>query len=89
MEKMINFIVEDGYNTSYMDSVFVALFYKTSYPQNILAEQVDDMNILYLQDLIYYYFVKNMRLNYTINSQIMNEIRNWMVICRNRNSIAI
>lgn len=74
-------IIEDGINTSYIDTLFMAMFFKPSYIQNMLSEYPNDLKILYLQDLIYYNFVCNLRHNYIIDSSIMNEIRNYMFFC--------
>ena len=79
--KSTPFIVEDGLNTSYIDALFVSLFFKPSHIQNVLSEYLDDLNAMHLQDIIYHYFVHNMRHRYTIDSQIMNEIRNYFVYC--------
>lgn len=74
-------IVENGYNTSYIDTLFMALFYKTSYIQDMLSENVTNVKFYYLQDLIYFNFVRKSRCGYTIDSQIMNEIRNYLFYC--------
>jgi hypothetical protein len=87
--KLIPFIVEDGLNTSYIDALFVSMFFKPSYIQNILSDYVDDLNFLHLQDIIYNYFVHNMRCGYTINAQIMNEIRNYLIYCGWKNDCNI
>jgi hypothetical protein len=87
--KMIPFIVEDGLNTSYIDSLFVSMFYKPSYIQNILSDYTNNLNFLHLQDIIYHYFVHNMRCGYAINSQIMNEIRNYLIYCGWKNDCNI
>ncbi len=86
---MSPFIVEDGLNTSYIDSLFVSMFYKPSYIQNILSNYTDNLNFLHLQDIIYDYFVHNMRCGYSINSQIMNEIRNYLIFCGWKNDCNI
>jgi hypothetical protein len=88
--KSIPFIVEAGLNTSYIDSLFVSMFYKPSYIQDILidTEKVNDVDTenendildrIYLQDIIYHYFVRNMRNKYTISFQTINELRNQLV----------
>lgn len=78
---MIPFIVENGLNSSSIDSLFVSLFFKPSYIQNILSEYPENISFIYLQELIYENFVCNMRRNYFIDSSIINEIRNYMVLC--------
>jgi len=78
----LNFIVEDGLNTSYIDSLFVALFYLPSDIHNIFLMDIpNDMKYSYLQDLIFENFVLNMRSNVFIDSSIINEIRNYMIFC--------
>jgi hypothetical protein len=79
--KLTPFIVEDGLNTSYIDALFVSLFFKPSHVQNILSDHLDDLNAMHLQDIIYHNFVHNMRHRYVIDSQIMNEIRNYFIYC--------
>lgn len=87
--KITPFIVEDGLNTSYIDSLFVSMFYKPSYIQNILSNYTNNLNFLHLQDIIFHYFVRNMRCGYTINSQIINEIRNYLIYCGWKNDCNI
>jgi hypothetical protein len=87
--KITPFIVEDGLNTSYIDSLFVSMFFKPSYIQNVLSDYINNLNFLHLQDMIYHYFVHNMRCGYTINVQIMNEIRNYLVYCGWKNDCNI
>jgi len=81
MNKLTPFIIEDGLNTSYIDSLFISLFYKQSYIQNILSDVAYNVIFTYLQDLIFYNFIHNMRKHYTIDSATMNEIRNYLIMC--------
>lgn len=76
---MIPFIVEAGLNTSYIDSLFVSMFFKPSYIQNILINENVDLDVLHLQDIIFHYFVKNLRNRYCINFEMINEIRNNLI----------
>jgi hypothetical protein len=78
---IIPFIVENALNSSYIDSLFVSLFFKQSYIQDILSEYPENISFIYLQELIYENFVYNMRCNYFIDSTIINEIRNYMTLC--------
>lgn len=87
--KSLSLIVEDGYNTSYIDSLFVSMFFKPSYIQDVLSDDVENFKFMHLQDIIYNYFVKNMRCGYVINSQIMNEIRNNLIYCGWKNDCNI
>ena len=74
-------IIENSLNASYIDNLFVAMFYKMSHIQNILTNDIDNCEHLYLHNMIYYYFVNNMKLKNVISSQIINEIRNYSVFC--------
>lgn len=85
----LSLIVEDGYNTSYIDSLFVSMFYKPSYIQNILLEDVNNIKFMHLQNMIDTYFVEKMRMGYVINSGTMNEIRNQLVFCGWKNDCDI
>jgi hypothetical protein len=77
----IPFIVESALNSSYIDSLFVSMFFKQSYVQDILSEYPQNISFIYLQELIFENFVCNMRRNYFIDSTIINEIRNYMILC--------
>ncbi len=79
--KSIPFIVEDGFNTSYIDALCVALYYKPSYIQNMLAEYPVNIHFASLQEIIYEDFVCNMRSHNAIDSSIINNIRNEMIAC--------
>ena len=83
---IIPFIVENSLNSSYIDSLFVSLFFKPSYIQDILSEYPENISFIYLQELIYENFVCNMRRNYFIDSATINEIRNYMTLCGWKNS---
>jgi len=74
-------IIEDGYNTSYIDSLLVALFYKPSSIENILNQQPENNDFCFLQDMIRYNFIDLLRRRYSISSEILNEIRNYSIIC--------
>jgi hypothetical protein len=73
-------VIEDGYNTSYIDSVLVCLFYNNDI-NCILEDTPKKPEGFYLQELIKNKFVNPMQRNYSITSNIMNEIRNYSVIC--------
>jgi len=74
-------IVENGYNTSYIDSLLVALFYKNSSVNDVLENEPITPEVYYLQELIKFKFVNQIRKGYSIFSQSMNEIRNYSIIC--------
>lgn len=73
--------IEDGYNTSYIDSVLIALFYKAnSYTTLLLEKYTENNSVIYLQELIKTKFIDALHKNYSINSNIINEIRNYAFI---------
>jgi len=73
--------IDDGYNTSYIDSVLVALFYKTNPYTNILLEKNPQKHsVIYLQELIKTKFIVPLHKNFSISSSIINEIRNYALI---------
>lgn len=77
----ITFKVDDGLNTSYIDSLLIALFYKSSDIQTMLTSIPENASFMYLQDLIQRNFIDLIRQNYSIDSSIINEIRNYSIIC--------
>lgn len=81
ISKNLPLIVEGCFNASYIDSLFVSLFYKPSYIQNVLSDESEDNDILHLQNMIYYYFVNNIRMGNVISANLINEIRNYSVYC--------
>lgn len=74
----INFLVENGLNTCYMDSLFMALFYSPSFVENLLLDS-DPVkpDYLYLQELIKCKFVETVRNSRSVLSESINEIRNY------------
>lgn len=85
----INFIVEDGLNTSYINSLLMALFYKSSKFNNILYEIPKDPKFAYLQNLIQFNFVSKVTQHYSVSSDVINEIRNYMFVCKWRSNSVI
>ncbi len=79
---LIPCVVENGFNTCYIDSLLVSLFYKNN--DNILnmleATPIKPEGI-YLQEIIKLKFVEAIQRNYSITSSTMNEIRNYSIIC--------
>lgn len=74
-------IIENGYNTSYIDSLLIALFYKNSTIYDILDNEPLIPEAYYLQELIKFKFIEQTKKKYTIFSQSINEIRNYSIIC--------
>lgn len=75
------FVVSNGLNTSYIDSVLMALFYSQSHLKMFLNQYPENSKFIYLQELINDNFVENVRQGYSIESSILNEIRNYSIIC--------
>lgn len=75
------FYVEDGYNTSYIDSLLIALFYKPTHLYELLTDIPENIKFSYLQDMISHNLVEQVRKNYSINASIINEIRNYSLMC--------
>ncbi len=73
-------IVENGYNTCYLSSLFTAMFYKSSEIEKILDRAPKDGSGLFLQELIKIKFVEPIRRHFSISSNIMNEIRNYCIV---------
>jgi hypothetical protein len=91
---MHNFIIEDGYNTSYMDSLFMGLFYTPSLIENILLNTIPKkIDNIYLQEIIKDKFVDIIKNGKSVLFDSINEIRNiffmygWLdydMICNNQ-----
>ena len=73
-------IVENGYNTSYIDSLLIALFYKNSSIIDVLENEPTIPEVYYLQELIKFKFVNQIKKGYSIFFQSINEIRNYSII---------
>lgn len=78
---MNTFVVANGLNTSYIDSLLAALFYKSSHLRAILNQYPDQSKFLYLQELINNNFIDNINHGYSIDESIINEIRNYSIVC--------
>lgn len=75
------FVIENGYKTSYITSLLSALFFKSNNNiENILNNNPDNPSAIYLQELIKDNFVEPIRKNFTINNSNINEIRNYIII---------
>lgn len=81
IQPAMTFVVADGINTSYIDSTLMSLFYKSSHLQEMLAQQPDKAEFIYLQEMISNNFIDLARRNFSIDSSIVNEIRNYSLIC--------
>lgn len=74
----IKFIVEDGYNTSYIDSLFMGLFYSSSGIEYEFLNSNLDPKYHYLQDIIKWKFLDTVRKGFSVTYDTINEIRNYM-----------
>ena len=79
-EEQLYNVIENGYNTCYIDSLLICMFYKNDI-NNILESVPKKLEGYYLQELIKNKFINPIQRNYSISSNIINEIRNYSVIC--------
>lgn len=77
-KESIKFIVEDGYNTSYIDSLLMGLFYSSSGIEYEFLNSNLDPKYHYLQDMIKWKFLDVVRKGFSVTSDTINEIRNYM-----------
>ena len=76
------FVVENGFNTCYIDSLLMALFYKPStYLDSLLHADPKDLNCIYLQEIIKNKFVDFVRKNNSVMADVINEIRIYAHEC--------
>lgn len=70
------FVIENGLNTCYIDSLLMALFYKRStYLDSLLHSDPKDPNNIYLQEIIKLKFVEQVRKGLSVTAEVINEIR--------------
>ena len=75
------FIVENGINTCYIDSLFMALFYTPSYIyESMLNSDPIDINFMYFQEMIKTNFIEPIRKNNSVLADAINELRNYVFI---------
>lgn len=77
------FVIDDGYNTSYMSAIFVGLFCEKSIIEKIMLTNTYQCegHTTYLQKLIKHKFVDSIRNNISVTSNVLNEIRNYAYLC--------
>jgi hypothetical protein len=81
MNNNIISIIEDGYNTSYITTLFIALFYNENENMNKIINDIPvEINGLYLQELIKQKFIELIKRNLCIYSDTLNEIRNYLFV---------
>jgi len=81
-------IIENGYNTSHIYSLLIALFYKNTNAKisyELLHKQPITNNYYYLQELISNNFLFKIHKGQSITTNVLNEIRNYIGICMNVN----
>lgn len=69
------FMVENGFNTSYISSLLMAMFYKKSHIDSILYNDTKTTMFIYLQEIIKQKFVDKVRQGLSVMSDTINEIR--------------
>lgn len=74
-------IIEDGYNTSYIVSLIISLFYTPSCVNNILTTDPHDIQFTYIQEFIKIRFIESLHRGNSIHSDIINELRNYLMKC--------
>ena len=80
-QQLIQCIVENGYNTSYISSFLFSLFYRPNkYLDELLTKNIDNPSAYYLQELIKENFVEPIRKHFSISNDSINEIRNYLMI---------
>lgn len=76
------FIIENGLNTCYIDSLLMALFYKPStYLDSLLHSDPNNLDCIYLQEIIKNKFVDQVRKNTSVLADVVNEIRIYANVC--------
>jgi hypothetical protein len=78
---MDNQIVENGHNTSYIMSLFTALFYESTNIMSFLNKDPKDKNFIYLQEFIRENISNVLHRGYSVHSSTMNELRNYICSC--------
>lgn len=82
------FVVADGLNTSYIDSLLMGLFYRTTHLQEMLSKSPEKSKFSYLQELMNN-VVDQTRHNFSIDSSFINEIRNYSFICGWKDNLSL
>jgi hypothetical protein len=77
---MNSIIIEDAYNSSYLTSTLVSLFYNLNDHNKILLESNSNPLAIYLQELIIEKFLNQIKKGFMISSETINEIRNYLML---------
>jgi len=76
------FIVDDGMNTSYIDSLLMALFYTPTIVElTMLKSTPIHEKFIYIQETIKDKFINVVRCDNSVSLYAMNDIRNNMIMC--------
>ena len=75
------FIVENGGNTCYIDSLLMAMFYSESFIDAILAKKPKKDSYIYLQEFIKSYFVDHVRSAKSVTMDTINNMRFILLNC--------
>jgi hypothetical protein len=79
--EIIPCVIEGGYNTSYINAMLSAFFYKDNlYLNKLLDSNPSKSSAFYLQELIKTNYIEPLRKHYSLKSNIINEIRNYLFI---------
>ena len=82
MIDMNNIILEDGYNTDYMYSMIIALFYNpTDEINQIINTDTNNYNVYYIQEYIKLKFIYQLHHNISIESAVINKFRLFLYNC--------
>jgi hypothetical protein len=82
------FVIADGLNTSYIDSLLMGLFYRTTHLQEMLSKSPEKSKFAYLQDLMNN-VIDQTRRNFSVDSSYINEIRNYSFICGWKDNLSL
>jgi len=87
MNNINNQIIEDGYNTSYITSLLISLFYKSSLNDDILNMNPINNKFIYVLEFIKIRIIEPFRRGFSIHSETINEFRNYIMNCNWKNNI--
>jgi hypothetical protein len=82
----IFFAFDDGYNTSYIDSLIIGLFYDKEQSSNLLNINPNNNAFYYVQEMIKHDFIDAIHLNYSVSYNTINEFRNFLIACGWKNN---
>ena len=80
-KKTLFFAFDDGYNTSYIDSLLIGLFYDINQCANLLTNNPKTNSFYYVQEMIKHDIMDAVHSNYSISYSKINEFRNFIIAC--------